>query len=1145
MLWRYLYWKWLVANQSNDELLNNFWDQQRFLKEQREQKESLPIEIKREEIKREEPEEIKELSNQTRSELWQLAKYYNVQEERPDIQWKYTTVRELTDYITSYLRKLSYQQQIKNFIDQDYETEYEEYKRKFGNDDESDYNEDEELKSDPTTQEELNRIENDIQRIIDQINNLDEDDEKHPSYQITIRDMTIKKWRKLLRVLPTRLQGYITLLYIGNEEAKSNSDMYFTFSPQTKRELRKMQITNYDLNSPNSGEQFITNLRKVGTVTIYFNPRESYLSQEEKDRRRGRGGFFAFLNKTIIDLERYQIYSKVDKKNYNTNCFIYALEKSEMFKKSKIEDIKTMVIDSHIRLNDFDQITKILKCNIKLYKENDQARWYPTTGKNYSEYIEIGLIDDHFFIVEPTKYNRFAIDNYNEVKHMNKWNTLTKIDPVRHRIKNPLNSFKLIKLMKKNNLFEPIDMSTEEIMSTQYYKHVNQEITELDYDEGAVRPIEPKKPVEHKGPIFYADFETTTDGDKHIPYMCCVVGENEGKSIEKTFIGEYCGKKLLDYLPNDSLIYFHNFGYDFSFLVKYLGVNKFIKTGTQIKLVKAIYKKKHFVLKDSLAMIAEPLKKFTKMFKLDSKKEIMPYGLYTKESVNKDDVPYEDCKLHIAPQDWPEFEILARPYVFDNKFDLIDYAEFYCLQDCRVLMQGMKKFNEWMVTAFKLSVYNFISLPSLAFQYLYEEKCFEGIYELSGVPRLFIQQCVKGGRCMTRDNKKWLVEKPINDFDAVSLYPSAMARMGFLKGKPIVLQQDQLNMEFLNRQSGYFVEIKNLFVPKSRHFPLQSELSDKGIRNYTNEFFKNVCVDKVSLEDLIEFQDAQFDIVRGYYFNEGRNYNIKDTITKCFNQRLIKKQEKNPIEQVYKLLMNASYGKMIQKPITQKIHFSNTKKQHHTFLLKQHDFISEFTEVAKDKYVYKVRKSILRHFNAAHCGTEILSMSKRIMNEVMCLAEDIDCSIYYQDTDSMHISDEDIEKLIVAFREKYNRELKGNNMGQFHSDFSVKDKRNPEKALDELYANQCIFLGKKAYIDKLTCRDTNLTQHMKTNYHFRMKGITQEAIQSAGDPFEIYQRLYNGEKITFDIAKTKVLFKRNKDFSYQTNLEFKRSVKFC
>ena len=35
-------------------------------------------------------------------------------------------------------------------------------------------------------------------------------------------------------------------------------------------------------------------------------------------------------------------------------------------------------------------------------------------------------------------------------------------------------------------------------------------------------------------------------------------------------------------------------------------------------------------------------------------------------------------------------------------------------------------------------------------------------------------------------------------------------------------------------------------------------------------------------------------------------------------------------------------------------------------------------------------------------GVSLLSMSKRIMNEIMCLAEDLGIKIYYQDIDSMH-----------------------------------------------------------------------------------------------------------------------------------------------
>ena len=70
-------------------------------------------------------------------------------------------------------------------------------------------------------------------------------------------------------------------------------------------------------------------------------------------------------------------------------------------------------------------------------------------------------------------------------------------------------------------------------------------------------------------------------------------------------------------------------------------------------------------------------------------------------------------------------------------------------------------------------------------------------------------------------------------------------------------------------------------------------------------------------------------------------------------------------------------------------------------------------------------------------GIHVLSMSKRIMNEVMCLAFDIGCHIYYQDTDSMHIEKNDLNMLATEFKKKYDRELIGTDLGQFHSDFPL------------------------------------------------------------------------------------------------------------
>ena len=61
-------------------------------------------------------------------------------------------------------------------------------------------------------------------------------------------------------------------------------------------------------------------------------------------------------------------------------------------------------------------------------------------------------------------------------------------------------------------------------------------------------------------------------------------------------------------------------------------------------------------------------------------------------------------------------------------------------------------------------------------------------------------------------------------------------------------------------------------------------------------------------------------------------------------------------------------------------------------------------------------KPIDEHFNSAHIGVEILSMSKRIMFEVMTTAEDNNLFMCYTDTDSLHIKYNDIPIL----EKKYN-----------------------------------------------------------------------------------------------------------------------------
>ena len=163
------------------------------------------------------------------------------------------------------------------------------------------------------------------------------------------------------------------------------------------------------------------------------------------------------------------------------------------------------------------------------------------------------------------------------------------------------------------------------------------------------------------------------------------------------------------------------------------------------------------------------------------------------------------------------------------------------------------------------------------------------------------------------------------------------------------------------------------------------------------------------------------------------------------------------------------------------------------------------------------------------------------MNEVMVLAEEFDLKIFYQDTDSMHILKQDISRLEEVYRNKYNRELIGFNMGQFHSDFDE---------LENAYSYKSIFLGKKCYCDLLK------NDKGERGIHYRMKGVDLKCVELVANemfpnienPYDriyaLYEELYQGKTISFDLAKTHVRMLRTKSQQIINRNSMIRKIKF-
>lgn len=943
------------------------------------------------------------------------------------------------------------------------------------------------------------------------------------------------------------------------------------------------------------------------------------------------GGFFPYLNKLLhVDLNKYGVHTEVNEDNYVDNCLIKSLESAGydttsikcLCKNQEIPMRQLKVIaeklDIYITIRRLDDEKKKNhygnpnKPEIQLgliekhYFLIEQIPYTLYSIKNYFELIENEVNDwNKVYTTEINnktgnkKYKRKEryTDSYNAIKYL-VFNASTCLERIKH---------------------------TDKLYATDKYKQVKEfgslEYNENIYDYKAENPqgnLMENKPnsidSENDNKIcedtIFFDFETTTGrNDKvevnHEPY-CLFTDQNKlgwwGRNCGQQFLNDLIEKHGIDktdtYMKTikkkdgttfnklvnkyDEVIecrryirlIAHNSSYDFRFILKYLTKIDTIEKGTGLMNANCLYFHNDKVIciniRDSIKMINMPLSKFGKTFNLNVKKEILPYDLYTEENIEINWIPINKCLEYLKKDDHKEYIENCEKWncIQDGKINILKYSGIYCYMDCITLRDGYEAFRGLVREAIKLDIHDYMTLPSMANDYLVRAGCYDDVLKLSGVPRHFIQNCVVGGRTMCRRNEKFVsiadkskyqkyiqengndgnvVNHTLADFDAVSLYPSAMNRMkGFLKGKPNVITDfDSIK----NTCDGYFVCIEITKVGKKYDFPCASLLTEEGIRNFTNDLVgQKLYVDKIALEDMVRFQNVEYKFINGYYYNEGFNDKIVSTIEYIFQQRLKYKKMKdeygnsNPLQLVFKELMNSSYGKTCLKPIDSDIEYVKVN-DFEEYVIRNYNYIKEATLLANGNYMkVKKIKTIDTHFNNVHIGVSILATSKTIMYEVMCLAEDLGIDIYYTDTDSMHIDSSKINYLGEEFHKKYGRELIGKDMGQFHTDFDL------QGAEGDINATESIFLGKKCYIDKIEGKDKNGKNLI--DYHIRMKGVSTDCIIHKGDKeydgnyIEMFDKLYKGDTLEFNLIACKPSFEMRKDMTIRSRKQFKRRVSF-
>jgi uncharacterized protein YegP (UPF0339 family) len=286
-------------------------------------------------------------------------------------------------------------------------------------------------------------------------------------------------------------------------------------------------------------------------------------------------------------------------------------------------------------------------------------------------------------------------------------------------------------------------------------------------------------------------------------------------------------------------------------------------------------------------------------------------------------------------------------------------------------------------------------------------------------------------------------------------------------------------------------------------------------------------------------------------------------MSELFNQRLKYKNEKPALANVIKLILNSAYGKtLLRASNTQTVIIKKEtyKKGEDSWVINNPDNIGKYIyehfnsiisyrQINENNYMIE-QACIDKSYNRAHIGCFILSQSKHIMNRLLNVFNDLECPVYYTDTDSIHCNNNEIIAVAEEYKNRYNRELIGKQLGEFHGDFDAGDYKNVTSRL-------FIPLGKKSYVDILQSDSKDIDM-----YHARMKGVTKEGLQHAieciqentdkseiDSVIELYTNLSNDKTHRFLLnpklksGKKKMLLDFNKG-SIVTKRLFYREVSF-
>lgn len=454
--------------------------------------------------------------------------------------------------------------------------------------------------------------------------------------------------------------------------------------------------------------------------------------------------------------------------------------------------------------------------------------------------------------------------------------------------------------------------------------------------------------------IYYADFETCKQkvidefGDEQViktrVYLWAIVSgefEKYGESIG-SFI------EFVKTLKN-SIIYFHNLHYDFSYIHYYL-----IKNNIKCEVMEkneAIYSVKFFniELRDSMNFLPMTLKEMGENY----------CHVYKKTSIDYDVDYHHRC----------------------NSVEIR-----YCINDCRVVEEGLGNYLSEVKnilleagafeTASKLE--KKLTNASISFGAFRELSIYDNVCPKTTKAEYdLLKDAYKGGYVYSRPTG---LETNVQMIDCNSMYPYMYATIDMPYGIGI----NCLSEEELSNYKFFVICIRATYSLKKGYIAIIGG----GIGKFGSTIYKSESEDE---EELV-LASKDFELIKKFYnieyeFVWGIGYNTKPEFFRYYADTFIamKNKEKGVRRNVAKFLLNTPYGKTAENGMEEIYEYSIDENTH---------------SVVKEVVGYKIDESRYQYLPIA------IAITSCARYYLLTTAESIGFDkVYYMDTDSIKFSD--------------------------------------------------------------------------------------------------------------------------------------------